>query len=66
LSETEQAVIKVALPREKITRDEVVDQLDGDYEEEEVREAFSTLCDENRLFRVGNRADYVMIQRDLF
>lgn len=66
LNEAERAIVKVALPTETVSRDEVIERLCDEFEEEEVLDAFSTLVEEHRLYRIGNRADYMMVERDLF
>lgn len=66
LTKPEQAIVRVALPRDTVTRDDVVDALAEDFDADQVREAFSTLCDSNRLVREGNSAEYMMVERDLF
>lgn len=66
MSHPEQAIIQVAVQHEFVTRDIVLDALADDFTKSELREAFGELCDEQRLFRVGNKADHVLIERDLF
>jgi hypothetical protein len=44
----------------------VLDRLTDDFTKSDLRDAFSSLCDEERLFRVGNKADHVLIERALF
>jgi hypothetical protein len=66
LNEMERAIVKVALPQESVSRDTVLEQLADEFEEEEVLDAFATLVSEHRLYRIGNRADYMMVERDLF
>jgi hypothetical protein len=43
-----------------------LDNLAPDYAKSDLRDAFSSLCDEQRLFRVGNKAEHVLIERGLF
>jgi hypothetical protein len=66
LNDTERAIVKSALAHESFTRDDILEQLDSDYDEDEVRDAFTTLCDSQRLVREGNTANYMMVARDLF
>lgn len=66
MSEPEKAIIQVAIQHEYITRDIVLDNLADDFTKTDLRDAFTTLCDEQRLFRVGNKAEHVLIERDLF
>lgn len=66
LDDIEQAVVRATLSRERIAEDEVVDKLSDEYDEENVESAISTLRQENRLFRIGNKSEFVMIERDLF
>ena len=66
LSDPEKAIVKYALPRRVIDRNEVVDQLTDDFSEKAVQDAFTRLKSENRLFRQDNKSEYVMIRRDLF
>lgn len=66
MSEPEKAIIQVAVQREYVSRDVVLDALDDDFTKTDLRDAFTSLCDEQRLFRVGNKADHVLIERDLF
>lgn len=66
MSEPEKAIIQVAIQQEAITREEVLDDLSDEFTKTALRDAFSTLCDEQRLFRVGNKAEHVLIERDLF
>ena len=66
LDEVEKQIIKYVLPRDTITRDEVFEELTDEYKEDDVREALSTLCDENRLVRQGRCAEYSMTSRYLF
>lgn len=66
LTEPEKAVIQVAIQHEYVTRTMVLDALDDEFSSSKLRDAFNALCDEQRLFRVGNKADHVLIERDLF
>lgn len=66
LNEVEQAIVEYALPREKIDRNDVADLFEDRFDEEEIQEAFTALKGENRLFRRGNKSEYIMIRRDLF
>ncbi len=66
LDEIEKAVVQATLSRERIAEDEVVEELSDEYEEEDIEAAISTLRQENRLFRIGNKSEFVMIERDLF
>jgi hypothetical protein len=66
LNAAEQAIIRLALPQEKIDRDDIVDILTEEFSEKAVQDAFTALKQEDRLFRKGNNSEYVMIRRDLF
>lgn len=66
LNQTEQAIIESALNHESVTRDDIVERLASDHDEDEVRDAFATLADNQRLVREGNTANYMMVERDLF
>ena len=66
LEAAEKAVVRLALSRESVTRDEVVDELAEDHTKASLRDAFTALGDEQRFLRVGNRAEHVMVERDLF
>ena len=66
LDEAEKAVIRLALPKETVTREEVLEELSGNFTKKSLKDAFSQLCDERRLFRVGNKSDHILIERDLF
>ncbi len=66
MTDAEKAIIQVAVQREYVSRDVVLDALDDDFTKTDLRDAFTSLCDEQRLFRVGNKADHVLIERDLF
>lgn len=66
MNPAEQAIIRLALPREKIDRDDIVDILTEEFSEKAVQDAFTALKQEDRLFRKGNNSEYVMIRRDLF
>jgi hypothetical protein len=66
LNDTEQAIVKSALSRDSFTRDDIVEQLESDYDEDDVLDAFTTLSDSQRLVREGNTANYMMVTRDLF
>lgn len=66
LDEAEKAIIQVAVQREYVTRDIVLDSLSDEFTKTDLRDAFTSLCDEQRLFRVGNKAEHVLIERDLF
>jgi hypothetical protein len=66
LNEAEKAIVEYALPREKIDRNDVSDLFADEFGEETLQEAFTALKQENRLFRRGNKSEYVMIRRDLF
>lgn len=66
LSEAEKAIIQVAIQRDFVTRDVVLGELTDQFTKTDLRDAFSALCDEQRLFRVGNKAEHVLIERDLF
>ena len=66
LNPTEQVIVEYALPREKIDRNDVVDEYGDELGEEAIDEAFTALKQEHRIFRRGNKSEYVMIRRDLF
>lgn len=66
LSDAEQVVVERALPHETIHREDTVDALSDEFDEETIEDAFTRLKQENRLFRRGNNSVYVMIRRDLF
>lgn len=66
MNAAEQAIIRLALPQEKIDRDDIVDILTEEFSEKAVQDAFTALKQEDRLFRKGNNSEYVMIRRDLF
>ncbi|MFB6375740.1 MAG: hypothetical protein ABEN55_22115 [Bradymonadaceae bacterium] len=66
LNPAEQAIVEHALPREKIDRNNIVDLFADEYGEETIDEAFTALKQEHRLFRRGNKSEYVMIRRDMF
>ena len=66
MNPAEQAIIRLALPQEKIDRDDIVDILTEEFSEKAVQDAFTALKQEDRLFRKGNNSEYVMIRRDLF
>ena len=66
LDDTEQAIIREALSLDSVTRDDIVDALASEYGEDDVRDAFTTLADNNRLVREGNTSNYMMVERDLF
>lgn len=66
LDEVEQAIVQVAIQYDYVTRDLVFEHLTDDFTKAALRDAFSSLCDEQRLFRVGNKAEHVLIARDLF
>ncbi len=66
LTEPEKAIIQVAIQTEYVTREVVLDRLADDFTKTDLRDAFASLCDEQRLFRVGNKAEHVLIERDLF
>lgn len=66
LDEPEQAIVQYALPHRIIDRKDVVDELTEDFSEKALQEAFTRLKAESRLFRQGNKSEYVMIRRDLF
>jgi hypothetical protein len=66
LDSIEKEIIKLALPRQYITRDDVLDNLSDDHTKTSIKEAFSALSSEQRLYRVGNRSEHILIRRDLF
>lgn len=66
LDSIEKEIIKLALPRQYITRDDVLDNLSNDHTKTSIKEAFSALSSEQRLYRVGNRSEHILIRRDLF
>jgi hypothetical protein len=66
MSESEKAIIQVAVQREYVTRDVVLGELSDDFTKSDLRDAFTSLCEEQRLFRVGNKAEHILIERDLF
>ncbi len=66
LSSVEKEIIKYALPRDTVTRDEIIDELHDDHTKTSVKDAFSELCDENRLVRISNGSQYTMTTRYLF
>lgn len=66
LNEAEKAVIQMALPRGSITREAVLENLADNFTKTSLKQAFSRLCEENRLFRIGNRSKHIIIERDLF
>lgn len=66
MSEPEKAIIQVAVQREYVTRDVVLGELTDDFTKSDLRDAFTSLCEEQRLFRVGNKAEHILIERDLF
>ena len=66
LNDPEQAIVEFALPHRVIDRKDVVGELTEDFSEKSLQEAFTRLKSENRLFRQGNKSEYVMIRRDLF
>ncbi|MGM0556524.1 MAG: hypothetical protein ACQEVA_09130 [Myxococcota bacterium] len=43
-----------------------MENLSDDFTKTSLKNAFSQLCEENRLFRVGNESEHIIIERDLF
>lgn len=66
LDEIEKEIIKYALPRDTINREDLVDELTDELPEDVVQKAFVSLCNENRLLRIGNSSEYTMTARRLF
>jgi hypothetical protein len=66
LDSVEKSIIEFALPRDTVSRDEVLEHLSERHTKTSLKEAFSELSEEDRLYRVGNRADHILIRRDLF
>lgn len=65
LRDPEQAIVKYALSERFFDRSEVVETLDN-FSEKKLDDAFTSLKEEDRLFRRGNQSEYIMIERDLF
>lgn len=59
-------MIQLALPHGRITREAVLENLSDDFTKTALKQAFSRLCEEDRLFRVGNQSEHIIIERDLF
>lgn len=66
LKDPEQAIVEYAMSERFFDRSEVVETLDDDFSEKKLDDAFTSLKEENRLFRRGNQSEYIMIERDLF
>jgi hypothetical protein len=66
LDDIEKAIVRASLSKERVAQGEVIDQLSDDFDEEQIKEAIGRLRSENRLFRIGNKSEFVMIERDLF
>lgn len=66
LDELEQEIVEYALPRRYFEREEIVDRLESQYSDNRIDRAFTSLKEEDRLYRRGNESEYVMIERDLF
>lgn len=66
LDDVEKAVVQASLSKERVAQDELVDELGDEFGEDSVKEAISRLRNEDRLFKIGNKSEFVMIERDLF
>jgi hypothetical protein len=66
LDDIEKAIVRVSLSKERVAQGDVIDQLSDEFDEDQIEEAIGRLRSENRLFRIGNKSEFVMIERDLF
>lgn len=66
LRDPEQAIVEYALSERFFDRSDVVERFNDHFSDKKLDDAFTSLKEEDRLFRRGNQSEYIMVERDLF